>query len=256
MQNKLVIIQNNLDIEKLKVLGINKFLYPLEFFSVGFNKYFKLNEINEENSYLYINRLFESKDLDLLKKELTALPQNIKGIVFDDLGVLEIIKDLNIEKILFNNHFATNYNSINAYLNYVDTVIISPDLTLEETNEILKKAIKPVGIFGYGKLNISYSRRMLNSNYSSFHNIEKERVIDLKNTDYNFLSVESSEGTVIYDNNTFNGLHEKYEDNLSYVVINLFNMEVEEFIVDLEKESENTGFLYNKTIYKLKGGDK
>ncbi len=248
----LTIIENLEDISKLKNNGITKFLYPLKFFSIGFNKYFDINEIKEDNSYIYINKMMTNVDLDNLKNILNKIPNNIKGIVFDDLGVIELIKDLKIEKILFNLHHNLSYDSVNAMLDFVDTVVLSPDITLDETNEILEKSTKKLSIYGFGYLNVSYSKRKLNTNYSKYHDLENKNKLNLKNTEFDFISIENEDGTVFYYNEIFSGLNENYNDNIKYVIINLFNVPVDKF---LDGKIKYKGFLEKETIYKLKGGE-
>ena len=57
------------------------------------------------------------------------------------------MEDLSIEKILFAPHMLTNYMSINSYLRYVDTVIVSYDITAQEMDDIISKANKDVSFF-------------------------------------------------------------------------------------------------------------
>ena len=56
MLNNIFLIDNKDYIEKAKEVGINTFLFPFKGYAFGFNNYFELDEINEENSYIYINR--------------------------------------------------------------------------------------------------------------------------------------------------------------------------------------------------------
>ncbi len=249
MKNKFLVIINNLDeINVLKNNGVYNFLYPLKSFSVGFINAFDIEEIKEENSYVYVNRILTSIDIDNLVNILSNINSNIKGIVFDDIGLIEALKDINITKILYNNHYSTNYKSINIFLESVDSVVVSSDITLNEVNEILKNSNKELCIYGYGHLNLSYSRRLLNTNYSNYFNVPKKNILKIKNTDYEFINVENNYGTVIYENKVFNGLEEKYADNIKFVIINLFNTDTLSFL----DKSTYTGFLHKKTIYKLK----
>ena len=91
--NKLVTVTNKEILSKLKKEDVTK-VYPLRFFSVGYNEYFDISEIDD---FCLINRILTDDDLDKLDNILKN--SNIKGILFDDLGVLDIIKNLNI--ILF-----------------------------------------------------------------------------------------------------------------------------------------------------------
>ena len=112
--NNLLVTINNLEIiNELKKVGVSTFLFPLKGYTVGFPNTYEIEDIKEENSYIFINRILPSDDIDQLKAILLNLPNNIKGIMFDDLGILEIIKNIEIEKVLYLNHFSTNYESIN-----------------------------------------------------------------------------------------------------------------------------------------------
>ena len=99
--NKLFIVSSINQIEILKKNGINNFVYPLFSFCVGVEKEFKLNEIKEDNSFIFVNRILDSKSANELNEILHNLPSNIKGIVFEDLGIIEMLKDVNIIKILY-----------------------------------------------------------------------------------------------------------------------------------------------------------
>ena len=65
MLNSIFLIDNKEYIEKVKEVGINTFLFPFKGYSLGFNNYFELDEIIEENSYLYINRNLDCDDIDI-----------------------------------------------------------------------------------------------------------------------------------------------------------------------------------------------
>ena len=93
MKNNILITVNKIDdIDKLKELGITKFAFPLANFCVGMPNTFLVNEIIDDG-YLFINRILDNEGIDQLKEILYKLPSNIKGIIFDDLGIIEIIKD-------------------------------------------------------------------------------------------------------------------------------------------------------------------
>lgn len=249
MKNNYLIIPNSYG--DAKKLSGNKLLLPLEFFSVGFNYYFSLSAIKLDNVYIYINRLLSSNELDKLSELLRINHEKISGIVFEDLGVCEIIKDYSFEKILFSSHILTNSKSINEYLEYVDSCVVSPDISLEEINSILNEAKKPLCLYGYGHLPLSYSRRTLNSNYANIYEIDKKQNLYLKNTDFEFIVNENEYGSVTYDMEVFQGLDENYSKDVKYFIINLFNIDAEDY---LNKTIPTTdGFLYKKTIYKLKG---
>ena len=64
--------------------------------------------------------------------------------MFDDLGILDIVKDMNITKILILDHISNNTSSINSYLEYVDSIVVSSDLSEEEIRNIVKNVNKSV----------------------------------------------------------------------------------------------------------------
>lgn len=265
MLNKLLVTVNNLElIEKLKKVGVTTFLFPLKDYTVGFPNTYEIKDIKEENSYVFINRILPSDDIDSLKIILKDLPKNIKGIMFDDLGVLEIIKELNVEKILYLNHFSTNYESINCFLEYIDSLVISTDITKEEIEDILNKTNKPLILYGFGYVPVMYSRRLLLSNFNNHFNLENKNISNIKDKMANnkFFAYENAYGTAFYHHIPSNSLEIKHE-NIYYYLINTTFLEENDVLSLIESIKNATpitipydnGFLNRPTIYKLKDGD-
>lgn len=255
--NKILITINNLeDIDKLKELGITKYVFPLKGFCVGIPNTFLISEIPCDG-YIFINRILDNKGIDDLREIIHNMPENIKGIIFDDLGIMELIKDLDIEKILYLSHFNTNSKSVNIYLDMVDSAILSTDITKEEIEAIIKNAKKGITLFTLGYTGVMYSRRLLIDNYSKFYNIEKENPLVIDNTGHKFIVYENDYGTYFYHNKIFNGL-ELMELDAKYYFVNSVFMNMDDIIKMLNKEDteidSDKGFLYTETIYKLKGG--
>lgn len=253
--NKILITINNLeDINKLKALGITKYVFPLKDFCVGIPNTFLLSSISED-SYLFINRILDNDSIDKLKNILNNLPSNIKGIIFDDLGIYELIKDLDIEKILYLSHFNCNSESINLYLDLVDTIIPSTDITYEELEYIVKNVNKELCLYTFGYVGVMYSRRLLIDNYSKYHNVLRENPIVIDNTNHKFLVYENEYGTYFYHNEIFDG-RILYNLNAKYYFINSVFLDIDTIVKVLNNESishTGDGFLYKETIYKLKG---
>ena len=263
--NKYLVTVNNLDlIEKLKKVGVSTFLFPLKDYTVGFPNTYEIKDIKENNAYIFINRIMPSDDIDSLKELLNNLPENIKGIMFDDLGVLEIIKNLKIEKILYLNHFCTNYKSINYFLDYVDSLVVSTDITKEEINAILDKANKPLIIYGFGYVPVMYSRRLLLSNFNKQFNLDNKNYANIKDKMANnkFFAFENEFGTNLFHYIPSNSLEIKH-NNIYYYLINTTFLSDDEVIALFESIKNNKeikiehdrGFLDKRTIYKLKDGD-
>ena len=253
--NKILITINKLDdINKLKELGITKYVFPLTDFCVGIPNTFLVSEIPCEG-YIYINRILDNDSIDKLKGILNNLPTNITGIIFDDLGIMELIKDLDIEKILYLSHFNCNSESVNIYLDLVDSVIVSTDITKDEIETIISNSKKEVVLFTFGYVPVMYSRRLLIDNYNKYHNLERENPIVIDNTNHKFKVYENNYGTMFYHNKIFNG-KELLNLNAKYYFINATFLELDKiinFLSDNTDDNCDKGFLYQETIYKLKG---
>lgn len=266
MLNKVLYIVTDLNIiDKLKKVGVTNFLFPLKDFCVGFNDTYTLDEI-EDNSFILINRILDNNSLDKLERVLKNNTKEIKGIVYDDFGVLHIINKLNLDviKINYQNHFGTNYESINENLKFNDSVVVSTDITKEEIDTICSKTDKKVCIFLFGLVQAMYSRRLLLTNFYNEFNIENKNNVEAyeKISNNKFIMVENEYGTVGYQKNYYNGFELIDNDNVLYFITNpLFLNEDEQ--LQLIKCIENkkfdldipadTGFLHKETIYKLKG---
>lgn len=256
MKSKYLFTVTNLNlIDKLKGEGINHFVYPLSFFCVGIPSTFEIADIKENNSYLFINEILDTKKADMLNEILHNLSSNIKGIIFDDIGVIEMTKDLNLEKILFLNHFNTNSSSINYYLDYVDSVVVSTDITEEEIDEIISKAKKALTLFTFGLVSGMYSRRKLLKNYADYHKINAENSKILKIDDKKLLAYENDEGTVLYHYPYYNALRFLKKKAKYYFFFPIFLEEKDLMNLinsDVESVEYDYGFLDTKTIYKIK----
>ena len=257
MKNRILITLNKEeDIKNLKELGINTYVYPLEGFCVGYPNTFLISKI-PNNSYILINRILDNKGIDDLKELINNNINKFKGIIFDDLGILQIIKDLKMEKILYLSHFNTNKKSINIYLKYVDSVIVSTDITKKEIEEIINYLPDKLTLFVLGYVGAMYSRRHLLDNYTKFHQIPYQNELNITNTNHDFLVMENEYGTYFYHNPVFNGL-ELLELHAKYFFINstyLSVQDIKELLEGTSKLETDTGFLYQETIFKLKGGE-
>ena len=112
--SKVLININNLsEMDDYKKVGISNFLFAVNSLSIGYNT-FDIDDI-PDNSYLLINRVFDTEALELFKSIIPKL-NRFKGIFFEDLSILHLLKDSNLELIWNQAHFVTIYSSINYYL--------------------------------------------------------------------------------------------------------------------------------------------
>ncbi len=256
--NSYLIVVTNEELLNLKVKNIN-FLFPMKEYSVGFLKTFSKEEIQTPNAYLYINRILDKDAILNLKKDLGMLPKNIRGICFTDLGIINIVKELNlkVKLIYMQNHNTTNAVSINYYLEYVDSVFLSTDITKEEIVCILDQATKPLVMPYLSFVEVMYSRRTLLSNYDEHFGYvpNKEEVLHEGISNQDFLAIENEYGTVLYAKK-FIDYRSIEHQNILYRYINPLGLTYEEVESILKGEDlskiSNTGFLDKETYYVLK----
>ena len=249
--NKLVTVTNREIIDDLRNIPNVTLVYPLKSFCVGFTDYFDILEIDD---YVLVNRILDDNDLDKLESILNS--SNIKGIVFDDLGIIDIVANLDITKILLLDHLATNTKSINYYLEYVDSVVVSNDLTEEEIRIIVANVSKPLVINVFGLKTLMYSRRLLLSNYEMYHNLKEERIVDANIEDKYFKIVENDYGTLFYAKNYYNALCLLDLDNVLFFWYNpifLDNEKIIKLVLDNDITDINSELLFldKKTYYKV-----
>ncbi len=259
MKDKIIVNIKKIDeIDIYNQKGLKNFLVPLKNFCVGYDE-IELNDILKikHNFYLLINRILDNKALNELEKELKKINTiYLKGIFFEDLGVLSVI-DKSIEKIYFPNHFATNYLSINAFLKRgIDSVVISNEITLEEIEEILKKVDKNVILPVYGYNQIMYSRRNLITNYNKEFNLKLSLNNEIKEqVTHKKLKIKENEfGTIIFDEHIYNNLTLlNLKENIKFYYINTTFLEIDEIFKTLENKNEkdSNSFLNKKTVYKI-----
>lgn len=250
--NSLFLVTDSSFIDDLKDKGISLFLYPLKDFSIGFDKTFSFDEIKDDNAFIYINMALNTSKAEKLDKLLKNIPSNIKGIVFEDIGIINMIKDKPIEKILYHPHINTNYKTINYYLEYVDNVIISTDLSSKEIEIIKNNTNKKISILSFGLIPSFYSRRLLLKSHSIHYNINYVSKKELSVVDNKFISLETEDGTYMYHYPYY--FNKVNHDNYKYVLYMPLFLNKEDTFKVLDESFNNTdsGFLDKEIIYKIK----
>ncbi len=266
ISNILIFVDDFNHIDDYRKAGVSAFLFALEGYCVGY-KTCSLEEIKKvdvSNKYVILNRILDCKDIDNLKEIITKL-DGIKGLVFEDIGVYNLVKDmdLGIELILFQNHFGTNVQSINFWLDRVDSMFVSNEITKNQVEFIVGGAKKSVVLHLFGYNQVMYSRRLLLTNWSLEFNIPNKNtnVIVDRATKVKFRAIENEYGTVMYSDKIFNGKELLGLDNVKYYYVNTMlidHKEVMDFLINSEHTSdeEDNGFLDKETIYKLKERNK
>lgn len=291
---ELVVIPNSInELSFYEEIGSNVFILGLEDYCINYPNA-SLEEIKELSSkykmFISINKnIFNNELADLKEKliELSNLP--VMGVLFYDIGVLNIVRENNIQidLVWHQTHMVTNYNTCNFYYEKgVKYGFLANEITLDEIIEIKKHTNMKLMVNCFGYPIMSHSRRMLLTNY--FKSIQKEkedRVYHLENMDEDYLLKESKNGASILYGKLINGtrpLFDLVENNIDYCVLDMQEVDqkigeevlnkyqyiVKNYSTITADEKENlikdmnnligdsTNFFYKKTIYKVKKDNK
>lgn len=261
---------------------VDAYLLGIDNLSVNMPIYFTLEEIKniniESEVFISLNKNMHSEDLKLLEETLIELSKlNIKGIFFYDIGVLNIVKrlNLNIPLVWAQEHMTTNYETINFWYNEgVEYTEISEEIKEEEIINIKKntKSKLIVPILGYFPMFVS--RRHLKQNYLKQFSIKDDSKINYIEKEGKIYPIVDEKVTTVYTSSYLNGIKEYLnfkKENIEYVLINglllkeedkIINMfktvtteNVEEYYNQLSNILDNnidTFFLHKDTIYKVK----
>ena len=271
------------------------FLIGIKNFSSNFNYLYNvdelesvLKELKKENKKIFISldRLYYNDEIEKVKELLIGIKDlDITGICYTDIGVLNILNDINYKKEIFwlSNHLGTNSKTIN-FLEKKDVsyALLSTEITADEIINIKKNTNIKIGAFLYGFLNMATSSRKLLSNYFAFIDKKKKNnsyIMKDKNKDDKYIVVENT-NTNFYTDEVLNGikfLPSFIENKLDFIVLddymldsnNFYNIieafsslrkayDDKTFVSNLEKVVEaNTfndtfyGFLEKRTVYKV-----
>ncbi len=276
-------IPNNIDeINKTKDI-VDGFIIGIKNLSVNTNFNIDvenldiLNTIKDKDIFISLNKNMHNKDLPLVEDILKKLNNyNIKGVLFYDIGVLNIYKRLNLNYDLVWNqeHLSTNYNTINYYNSCgARYAYISSDITIDEIDTIIKKSKSKLMVTLFGYLPMFVSKRHIVKNYLEYFNLEDNSKINyIKKEGKTYPIIDSDIGTSVYSNNILNGLMGVIRLNIDYIVLNSFNIDEDKFIEVIKMFKSVTkdnfkeyndklnsmfsnidnGFLNTKTIYRVK----
>ena len=148
--SKILTIPSNLnEIEKTIEL-VDGFIIGIKDMCVNTNFCIDIEELDLLNTYknkdifISLNKNMHNKDLEVVKEILIKLNNyNIKGVLYYDVGVLNIYNklELNYDLVWSQEHLTTNYNTIN-YWNKMGAkyTYISSDITEEEIIKITEKS--------------------------------------------------------------------------------------------------------------------
>lgn len=223
--NDFYVIPNNKDVV------FNNLILPLKDYSIGFDVYYTVSEINslsrKLNISVIINKFLHKEDINNITNIINELEiDNIKYIFVEDLGLVSLLD--NNKVVVSQNHIINNYDSINYFksLGY-SNILVNNDLTINELKEIISKTSSNLFMYFISKNNLMYSKRRLLTAFSNYKNsdILKKEVITEKVSNHKLIIKEEKCGTCIFNKRIFAG--NKYMSELSSVnkIVNLSNMD-------------------------------
>lgn len=279
-------ISDKNNVSKYKKVGATAFIFGLKNFNVNANLELDIHEIKQilEQSpdidiFISIDKNIFNHELQTLKEQLEELSKlNIKGILFYDLSVLNIVKNnnLNLDLVWNQTHMVTNYNTCNYYYEKgVKYAYLSSEITLEEIIEINNKTKTEVMVYLVGYPFLSHSKRKLITNFYEANNYKnKDKTIKVQEKQHELIIKETTAGTSILGGNIINGtifLDELIQNKISFIVLNDCMIEQETFTKVIEHINNylntnnkqelsqieqlignNTHFFNKKTIFKVK----
>ena len=263
MSNLVVIPNSRKDINNLANKNISELIIGVKNLSI-YNLELDIDSILElsknNNITIAINKMIHNSDLDYVREVLLKVKDTNINILFQDLGVFNIIKELKLNNklIIYGEHLNlsigsnTFYNEQGIYSTY-----ISSDITYKEINSIKENTNMEVYYTVYGYLPIFYSRRRLLTNYFKYINKDKNSdTYYIFDKDNKYMIKEKEYGTIIYSPlvNLINEL-DKIKD-IDNLVIDLSYIDdisiIDKFINKEKVDNVYTGFFDKETIFKLK----
>ena len=263
--------------EKLEKKDIGGFIVGIDKYSIFQSLKLSIEELSniKTNKELYIslNKPIHNSELEELKNILISLSSmNINGVLFEDVCVFKMCKDLNLDINLIwaSNHLPTNSVTCN-YWNNKGCVgsLLSTDIMLSDYINIKKNTNMIIMVYLYGYIPIFESSRTLVTNYLKHINKSSDSNIFYmheKKSDKYYPIYEEYDNTFITEDvlNGINVVNDLKENNIDYIVLNSlmheedkFSKVLEEYIEALngkvfDKKDIFTGFLFKESIFKVK----
>ena len=280
--------------------NIDGFLIGIEGYSENFNYLIKEEDLEkicnilkekQKKIFIMLNKVYFNEKIEDVKSLLYFLSKlDVNAVVFSDMGVLNIVKENNLNlDLVWYSKLVTNSKTINFLEKRgIKGFFCSEELTIDEYIEINKKTNSKcvIKLFGHNKM--ATSSRKLISNYFKYTNIDKDSknkyYFKDKMGDEEYIVIES-ENTNFYTSKILNGLLEYkrlINENIDPTIIlddymipeSIFYNVIEAFIAlkncpnddDFAEKLKmvvdancfnNTynGFLNKKTIFKVKNNE-
>lgn len=269
--SKLIVSANSIDmLNKLIDMNIDGIIVSIKDMAVNDSFYLDIDELKkidfkEKEVFVSLNKLMHNNDLDKLRDIMNELKDMDVKIMFYDMAVYNIAKELDIvnKLVIFQDHLNASTLSNKFYYDLgINTSYIANDITMDELLNIKKNSKSKIMFLGYGYQPIFYSRRYLISNYLDFINEEKNdgNYKIVSDTGRYYPICEEKYGTTIYTDKVINLINELDKlDIIDYIVLRSNMIDEAEYIEMVNKfikrdkvEDTYVGFLNTKTIYQVK----
>lgn len=240
--------------------------------------------------YVAVNALYDQYMMDDIEKYIDSLNEiGVYGIVFQDFGILQIVKEKNysFDMMYSPDTLNTNAYTLNTLKNHgITSAFISKVIPLEEQLIIQNEVSMPLMIHGHGVEYIATSKRKLLSNYKEASSLsfdlkgQNNFTLKARNSDYEFQVYEDEKGvhifskTRLYTLDLLNQIHHfdywyietlmmneeeaievasLYSDALMSLKKETYDRDVKEYMNLLYrlKTPLDRGFLFDQTVYKL-----
>ena len=174
-------------------------------------------DFKDKEIFVSLNKLMHNNDLDYLRSVMAKLKDKNVRIMFYDMAVYMIDRELDmIDKlVIMQDHLNASILSNKFYLNKgIKASYVTNDITKDELLDIKKNSNMEIFFLGYGYSPIFYSRRYLITNYLKYIDEDSGK-------DYKIISDDNKEypideekyGTTIYTNKPINLLNHLDEIN-------------------------------------------
>lgn len=233
--------------------------------------------------YISLNIMMHNEDVEDVKEFLTFLKTlPISGILFGEVGVYEVAKEVGMEHLLIYNPETLNTNSYDPVFWKelgIKGLTISKEITLEDLRVICQDRPLELSMIGHGHLNMFHSRRPLIENFFKYQRSEYEEFINNRNLriveeirNESYPIFQDRHGTHIFRDKALESFQEVREIAKSldvFIIDGIFKDT--DYLVDVVKaykdilasnnqtlaeetskkyiEDHDSGFLYKKTVY-------
>lgn len=264
-------------INNLNNKNIGGFIVGIDKFSIFQSLKLDVEEIKNiktnKELYILLNKPIHNSELDELKSILIKLSKlSISGVLFEDISVYKINKDLNLNLNLIwaSNHLPTNSVSCNYWNKKgCSGAVLSTELMYTDFIDIKKNTDMNIFVYLYGYVPIFESSRTLISNY--LEHIKKEsnskKYFIHERISNKYYPIYEEYGNTFITEDILNGINVVNilnENNIDYIILNslmheedIFNNVVDEYIEavngkEFDKKDVFTGFLFKESIFKVK----